>query len=308
MTQPDSVRYRIEPGPDGQFVRHDGQSFGLGRHVNHDPRSRRYPFRAAAVVQHAVAHIRRVPIFDQGSVGSCTGNAGVGVLGTEPYYSVFCALAGKPAIDGVSGLSFDESGALALYHELTRTDDYPGTYPPDDTGSDGLTIGKVLTAQGIVPGYQHTFSLAEAAAALQQYPLMAGTEWRDAMFYPDPLGRVSITGGVDGGHEWILDEYVPAGSVASNGNLLSPSYPYVGGTSSWGTSWGTSGAGVDGGRFYLRYSDFGILLGHDGDVMVLVPPSAPPPQPTPVPDPGADVQALGGDILAVLRAHGIIDD
>jgi hypothetical protein len=29
---------------------------------------------------------RRIPVLDQGDLGSCTGNAATGVLGSEPFY------------------------------------------------------------------------------------------------------------------------------------------------------------------------------------------------------------------------------
>ena len=46
MTNPVRKHYHIEPETDRVIRRPDGTLFALGRHVNHDPRSRRFAFRA----------------------------------------------------------------------------------------------------------------------------------------------------------------------------------------------------------------------------------------------------------------------
>jgi hypothetical protein len=298
--------YRFFPSPTGQSVARRGRDFGLGRHVNHDPASRAYAYRAGAPALAPVRHERRVPIFDQGGLGSCVPNAGLGILGTEPYYSALRA-AGLLTADGnaivlpetVTGaeywgpgrIPFTESGAIGLYREVTADDPFPGAYPPDDTGSDGLSMAKVFAALGLVPGYQHTFDLASALTALQTYPLLGGTEWTNDMFDPDPYGRVRPTGTVAGGHEWIVDEYLPTSRYG---------VPMVGCTTSWSESFGADG------RFFLIVSDFGKLLKADGDVIVLTPPNKPAPQPGPVgpPEPAAD-QALAAAMRTWLTAKGL---
>lgn len=281
MTNPDRRIYQF---PHPTVVVGD-RTFGLGRHVNHDPRSRRYPFRAAPVEAEEdlvpVFHERHIPIFDQGNLGSCTGNAALGILATGPYWDVMSDSVQQYGPQTPTGrLAWTEHGAVDLYSLLTAADDYPGQYPPDDTGSDGLTAGKVLTADGIVPGYQHTFSASDAVRALQEFPLLVGTAWTEQMFYPDSLGRIDVQGSTAGGHEWIVDEFVPIGQVPVGGSdVLSFRDSYLGGTTSWGTSFGVAG------RFYLSFSDFNRLLESDGDVIVLTPPNAPAPQPEPVPTP-----------------------
>jgi hypothetical protein len=303
MTQPTPYRYRIEPGLDHDVVRPDGQLYGLGRHVNHDPRSRRFPFRSAPLdLSVTVFHQRHIPIFDQGNLGSCTGNAALGILATGPYWDA------EPdswhvngPLSNVTRIPWNEDGAVHLYSAFTAADDYPGTYPPNDTGSDGLTAAKVLTGLGIVPGYQHTFSLTDALTALQHFPLLVGTEWLDNMFYPDAYGRIKATGPVDGGHEWIVDEFVPAGRLPYAGPFpLNAKQDFIGGTTSWGTSFGLDG------RFYLSVADFGKLLKADGDVIVLIPPNAPAPDPDPAPSPAdAADAALATAMRAWLTAKGL---
>lgn len=263
---------------------------GLGRHVNHDPESRRYPrLRGAArpAVLKPVSHVRNVRVFDQRDTGSCTGMAALGILTHGPYWDAVRQATETRNPTAVGPYSLDEHGALALYSHITAIDPYPGSYPPDDTGSDGLSAAKALRNAGIIPGFEHAFGIDEALRALQEFPLLVGTLWTDSMFDPDSRGLIRLYGDEQeaaGGHEWIADQYVP-------GNEL------IGGTSSWGT-----GFGVDG-RFYLTVDDFARLLEADGDVIVLTPPTHPAPEPEqPQPPAPADGDALDRALAASMRA------
>jgi hypothetical protein len=253
----------------------------LGRHVHHDSESRRYAFDTSGLKLASVRHQRRIPVLDQGQLGSCTGNAGIGALGTDPLYATVPSRL-EPLLVGAGAYPFTEAGAVELYSDATRADDYPGQYPPTDTGSDGLTIAKVLKAHELISGYQHTFDLQSALLALTQYPLMVGTVWYQSMFTPSAEGvlNVSAASGVAGGHEFVVDEY-----DATRG--------MVGMTNSWGTGWGLSG------RAYMQAEDLGALLAQQGDVIVLLPLTAPAPTPTPTPGPGPSAAARA--LAAALR-------
>lgn len=228
----------------------------LGRHVLHDSESRRYPYRAARNVElRAVRHQRHVPIFDQGMLGSCVPNAALGALATGRLFQSYMALPGRP-------YTLDEPGAVQAYRDVTRMDPWPGAWEPDDTGSDGLSVAKLLTSEGALAGYQHTFTLADALAALMDQPLITGTVWLDGMFDPGGEGLVTPSGVEAGGHEYVVDEYDPVRG-------------WVGFSNSWSPSWGVAG------RFYMEAEKYGALLDRDGDVTVFVPAAAPPPQPEP---------------------------
>ena len=230
----------------------------LNRHVNHDSMSKLYPFPTDNLTIQTVRHMRHGAVLDQGNLGSCTGNAGIGDLMTDPCSGTWTSPRYTP----------NETGAVQLYSDATAADGYPGTYPPDDTGSDGLTIAKVLQKAGVVSGYQHTFTLDDALKALSQYPLMVGTQWMNSMFTPDSDGVLTVDrgSGVAGGHEYVIDEYDATRDM-------------VGMTNSWGESWGVSG------RAYIKADDLGWLLSQQGDVIVLLPLTVPAPTPTPTPTP-----------------------
>lgn len=267
---------------------------GLGRHINHDPASRRYPFlrATAAVVLNPVYHAREIPVFDQGQLGSCTGNAALGILGTSPYYAALAEANEVRNPSGAGPYPFNEDGAVMLYADITANDPYEGTWPPDDTGSDGLSAAKALQRAGIIPGYEHTFGINQALAALQRFPLLVGTYWTESMFEPNANGIVHVGGDVVGGHEWIADQYAPR-----RAGTYDPTQDLIGGTTSWGTGFGVNG------RFYLTINDFARLLDQNGDVIVLTPPTVDAPQPEPpAPAPPSDIHAADRALIDAIDA------
>jgi hypothetical protein len=204
----------------------------LGRHVEHDERSRAFPAaRAPKVV--SVTHARHCPPFDQGQTGSCTGNAEAGVLMTDPLF--------------VTGRSLSESDAVVLYEKATHLDRIKGVYPPDDTGSSGLAVMKAAKALGYITGYQHAFGLQHALEALVLAPVITGVSWFEGFDNPDADGMVTISGSIRGGHEF---EVVGIDADAHT----------VRACNSWGADWG------DHGYFQFSWDTWDQLLHERGDV------------------------------------------
>lgn len=246
-----------------------GSPYRLGRSVRHDPRSLRYLVPATATPQ-TVRWERRIPVLDQGDLGSCTGNAAVGALGTEPLYS---------ALTPVQRQSLDEAAAVRIYSLATELDPFDGTYPPTDTGSDGLDAAKAAVKLGYLSGYQHITSLGAAHTAIQAGPFIVGTTWHEGMFTPDPSGVVHPTGAVAGGHEYECCGY----------DLDTDLWWFW---NSWGSGWSKAGA------FALSSADFAALLADQGDATVLVPVTQPAPEPSPVP-----TDTFPADTYEAFRAH-----
>lgn len=226
----------------------------LGRHIQHDSRSRQYAFDTAGITVADVRHLRNMPVFDQGDIGSCTGNAAVGCLGTDP---LFAKLPLHPDLT--------EALALKTYQIATTLDEDRDAYPPVDTGSTGLAAAKALQQQGLIVGYQHTFTFEAFLKALRMFPVMLGINWYSSFDKPldNGLIRISHTAQVRGGHEVYADEIVGQ---------------HIGFTNSWTSAWGRQG------RAYLSFDDVERLLSEKGDVTVPVP-SGNQPEPAPVPAP-----------------------
>jgi hypothetical protein len=239
----------------------------LGRHVEHDPRSLNYAH--GVLPKSAIKSVdwtRRVPHFDQGQLGSCTGNAATGLVGTDS-----AARSGYTSVT-ISGqvLPVDEDLAVKVYSLATTLDEYDGQYPPTDTGSSGLGAAKALVKLGLATKYTHAFSLAALKSALQTGPVMVGTIWLESMFDTDPATgyvKVDRKSQVAGGHEYVLSAYDTTRQAFRMDN-------------SWGESWGVRGSA------WFTGSDMHWLLSQQGDVTIpawaTVP--TPPPPPTPAPD------------------------
>lgn len=225
------------------------KKYKLGRIVNHDPRSKNFAFGITNIPIVSVTHERYIPVLDQGNVGSCCGNAGIGAISTAPFIN-------QPN----KVYSRDENGALKLYSDAERIDGNGG-YPPNDYGTSGLSIAKALKNAGLISQqYQHTFSLLGALQALMRGPILVGTNWHNDMFSPDPDGRVHPTGMVTGGHE-----YEAYRVDAELGRI----WFY----NSWSSAWGLNGA------FYMTWQDFALLIAERGDVVVPFPITVTPPLP-----------------------------
>jgi len=230
--------------------------YPLGRLKQHDERSRAFAYRAAApAVLRSVRHTSHIGILDQGDVGSCTGNATVGALGYDPYFST------------VNGTSLDEDLAVKVYSLATTLDPFTGTYLPDDTGSSGLAAAKAAQQLGLISGYQHAFNLAAALTALQAGPVITGITWYESFFTPSSSGLVNIQTGDKpaGGHEVCVDGYDDAEQLVWFRN-------------SWSDSWGV------GGRFCMPVTTWAQLLSDDGDATILTPLTLPAPVPNITPD------------------------
>ncbi len=268
------------PGYTISRKRYKRNDLRLGRHVRHDSRSLAYQVRAEdPATLKSIHHERHIPVLNQGNLGSCTGNAAVGSLGTSVFWDE-----GLHVLSSGDAL-VDETYAVNVYSDATKLDPYQGDYPPTDTGSDGLSVAQVLKNRGLISGYVHATSLAAALTALSQTPVIAGVEWRADMFNPDPDGRIHLTGKVQGGHEIVLDQ-------------LDVENRRVWFTNSWGEHWGVHG------RAYFTWEDFGTLLSNDGDVTQFVPVTqpAPTPDPSPAPQPVAPDTTLIQEVIDACKA------
>lgn len=206
----------------------------LGRHVDHDERSRAYDIEqllgAGKLPTGVVEHHRHIPALQQGNLGDCTGNALVGALMTDPLYRKGSEALGEP-------------DAVEIYEKATLLDNVPGSYPPDDTGSSGLAVCKAAKQMGLLSSYRHAFSWTSALRALAQTPIIVGVSWYDSFDEPDAHGFVSITpqAQVRGGHEFEL--------VGFDADART-----VHAVNSWGTHWGLHG------RFTFGWDDLERLL------------------------------------------------
>jgi hypothetical protein len=262
----------------------------LGRHVEHDPRS--LQFAHGVLPKTAIKSVdwtRRAPIFDQGQLGSCTGNAAAGLVATDS--TARTGLATVPIPGDPNLWPVDEELAVEVYKLATTLDNVQGSYPPDDTGSSGIGAAKALKKLGLATGYTHAFSLDALKSALQTGPVMVGTVWLNSMFNVHPkTGYVIVDrkSGEAGGHEYVLSSYDAFALAFRIDN-------------SWSESWGVRGSA------WITEADMQWLLSQQGDVTVpawnTAPVPTPPPSPAPATDPRlAQATALVHEADALMQA------
>lgn len=219
-------------------------SRGLGRRVEHDPRSRGFPADRATRLR-TVEHAHYGPVLDQGQLGSCTGNAMAQLLNCDPYVATR------------GGQLLTEADAVQLYSDATRLDPYDGEYPPADTGSSGLAAAKAARNRGLIHSYRHAFGLTHTLYAIPLRPVIIGIPWLARMFDVRADGWLDVSGDVAGGHEVCLTGLdVDAAAVTV--------------LNSWGDGWGMAGTA------WLAWADLDRLLRDDGDCTTATPITASP--------------------------------
>lgn len=181
--------------------------------------------------------VRHGAPFNQGDLGSCTGNAVLGCLTSEPWYNPFKA-------------PLYENDAQNVYSLATRLDNIEGSWPPDDTGSSGDAACRAAQQMGYCDGYHNAWT-ASGALAMLAYggPIAIGIEWYTGFDNPEgDAAQLIISGEVRGEHELEVNEIdVDAGMIF--------------GPNSWGTDWG------NGGYWSMSFETFEQLFDNGGDAV-----------------------------------------
>lgn len=218
----------------------------LGRHVEHDDRSRAFAFSAARKANPLrTIHHPRYGILNQGELGSCTGNAAAGAMNTKPLHRPKTRL-------------LTQKDAVELYAIATTLDAWPGAFPPEDTGSSGIAVAKALQQKGLITSYYWAFSVEEALSALMEAPFITGLNWYESMDVPDANGLVKVEGQIRGGHEFEVIGFQTGRNFSTS---IEDSLVLC--ANSWGPNWGKKG------RFALTVASFRQLLSEHGDVTTL---------------------------------------
>jgi hypothetical protein len=190
----------------------------------------------------------------------------VGALGTGGFYDTT-----------KDKMSYDKKYAEGVYSDATKVDPFRGEWPPNDTGSSGLGIGKVLKARGLIKEYRHAVSFDAALGALMEGPVITGMRWTSGDSTPDSNGFISHRGSEQGGHEFVV-----------YGVNAKESYVYC--ANSWGTNWGLKGL------FKMTFDTWRNSLKDRGDVTVFIPTNVI--EPVPPVDPVDPVTPVDPDLAA----------
>jgi hypothetical protein len=143
---------------------------------------------------------------------------------------------------------FTNADGDAIYYECKVIDGEPNA----EDGSDVRSAGKALRNRQRVAAYAFAASIDEACQwVLQHGPVIMGTDWTNDMFNPDAQGFVKPSGGVAGGHCYVLLGYDPDTAVLTFLN-------------SWGSGW------AENGRFHMHKADAVTLFKNKGEALAAV--------------------------------------
>jgi hypothetical protein len=211
----------------------------LGRQVVHDPESRRFEFpRSADLPTRSFTHRVYGPSPTPSQrIGCCTG--------------VDQCVKANTLGNRVKGKIFTMADAERFYGRATQLDPWPGSYPPEDTGSSGLAACKAMKEAGEIERYEWILGgVDQVLTALPKKPVGVGTWWKEGMFNTDPeTDLIDFSGPYVGGHQYTLigwDQKMQA---------------FIG-LCWWGRDFGYNG------RFKIRKNDLATLLHDDGDAHV----------------------------------------
>jgi hypothetical protein len=225
---------------DLHVIRIEQQDERLGRHVVHDPASRRFAFTAEAPPKRDITlRVYNPRPLPSQTIGCCTG----------VDQAVKCNTAGNR----VKGVVLDMDDAVQIYSRATGLDPWPGEWPPTDTGSSALAACKAAQSLGLVDRYEWIFNGVDGvlAALAAGKPVGVGSWWYASMFSTDPAtGLVQVTGRKAGGHEWTVIGY-------------RKKYDAFVGQCWWGQDFGKNG------RFLIRRNNLADLLADDGDAHIV---------------------------------------
>lgn len=213
----------------------------LGRHIDRpEGFSLRTP---ATTVPKSVLWTRHCGPYNQGNVGSCTGNAGVGTLMSDPFW--------------VPGRNFNETNAVNIYEDATRYSSTPelGYYKPNDVGSSGPAVAQALENHKptkLITSYGHVTNLEDALGAMVLAPGIFGINWYSSFDNP------TLTGANAGECPLSADAYIRGGHEIE-GFQVDLENERLWFWNSWGEDWGQDG------KFFLSFGTLNTLFSQGAD-------------------------------------------
>jgi hypothetical protein len=143
--------------------------------------------------------------------------------------------------------------ARSLYKLAQR--DFDPWEGEDYEGTSTLAGAKAATALGHYTAYHWCFTIEDYMRAVSHDgPVVVGSNWFDDMFEPDERGLLHPTGGIAGGHCYIL-----RGLTLDPRGVRKGVGPVFRITNSWGADWGENG------EAFITVEDFERGIMPDGE-------------------------------------------
>ena len=170
----------------------------LGRNKVHDPASRGFPMGATINKDAWVTKSIRIydPLINPNQChGECTGCANAMM-----HNSV-----GNRKKGEILGMEY----AHKAYSGASAIDPWPGSWPPNDTGSSGLAAAKTAQVLGVGGEYRWIFGGADEVVqtVMSGRVVSCGTWWHDGMMRHDEQRFIVPSGSRVGGHQYVVRGY-----------------------------------------------------------------------------------------------------
>jgi hypothetical protein len=182
---------------------------------------------------------------DQGDTGHCVGFGCTQWENAEPVPN---DLADQDGHD-----LYYLAKSIELGRKAVQGKDEDGTYVHDGA--------KALQQMGRIANYLWATKVEDITAWVRsQGPVVVGTDWYQQMFYPTAKTfLLKPTGGVAGGHCWMIVGHYPAGSKGVEGQTFSDDTFRM--QNSWNTTWGSDGYA------YITATNLAKLMADEGEAM-----------------------------------------
>jgi hypothetical protein len=210
----------------------------LGRKISIDPRDKKYliknilPARATAITSRYWGD--NTWWGDQGNTSSCVGYAWAHWIEDGPVLH-----------EG----RHPNLSPIIIYNEAKKLDDFPGV---DYDGTSVRGAAKYLKSSKKITSYLWAFDIDTLInTVLTKGPVVVGTNWHTAMFFPDKNGLIRASGPVEGGHAYVIN------GVDTRSKLFRIK-------NSWGKSWGKDG------RAFISFVDMSKLIRAGGEVCLAI--------------------------------------
>lgn len=135
------------------------------------------------------------------------------------------------------------------YPAMQRIDEWEGE------AYDGTSVragAKIIRSLGYIESFLWTWDVHTLArTVLMEGPVVGGTNWYSAMFYPQASGLIKVDGRVEGGHAYKID------GCNWNKELFRIK-------NSWGRGWGRNGFAL------ISFADMDRLLREDGEACLAI--------------------------------------
>ena len=138
---------------------------------------------------------------------------------------------------------------VTIYNQAQKIDEWPGE---NYAGTSVRAGAKYLQSQNVIKSYYWAYDLNTLIKSVFELgPVVVGTYWYSRMFYPDSNGLITATGGIVGGHAYLIN------GVDKEKKLFRIK-------NSWGQTWGKQG------HAFISFNDMSRLISMNGEVCLAI--------------------------------------